>query len=384
MPAPDLGQAEERAARRPLRVNAFTRYGREAASTRQRLLQYIPALKAAGIEVESEPLLGNDYVRSLADGGTFSRLDVARSYLRRMRSLFSGPGADIIWVYAELFPYLPGWFETLAISRGRAIVYDLDDAFFHTYDASSNPLVRGLLGRKFEALLRRAAACSCGNAYLQDYASRFCRKTVVIPTVVDTDLYKPRAEQGDPHRPLVIGWIGSPSTWGYLRPILPLLAEMSRERGVKVRVVGAGVQAEKDRFPGLELIDWSEDREVADVQAMDIGIMPVPDEIWARGKSGYKLIQYMACGLPVVASPVGVNRDIVDHGISGFQATTLQEWRTFLGLLLDDTDLRLRMGAAGLSRAREEYSLAAQAPRLVDLFRSAAAESVDRPGRGGR
>ena len=370
MPGPVLAPAEPVALRRTVQVRAYTRHGREAASTRQRLLQYIPALEAAGFRVEVQPLLGDDYVRSLVAGGSFSRLEVAKSYVKRIRSLLARPSADIVWIYAELFPYLPGWFERLALSRSRAIVYDFDDAFFHTYSASSNRLIRKLLGSKFEPLLRRASACSCGNDYLLEYASNYCRRSIILPTVVDTDLYKPRLNRREPNLPLVIGWIGSPSTWGYLRPILPLLAELSRERGIKVRVVGAGAQAEKERFPGLDLVDWAESREVSDVQAMDIGIMPVPDDLWARGKSGYKLIQYMACGLPVVASPVGVNRDIVAHGTSGFQATTPDEWRTFLGLLLEDPELRLRMGAAGLKRVQENYSLSVQAPRLVDLFRS--------------
>ncbi|MDP9413958.1 MAG: glycosyltransferase family 4 protein [Pseudomonadota bacterium] len=366
-----------------MQIAAFTRYGRQAASTRQRLLQYIPALNAAGIDVAFEPLLDDEYIRSLAAGGAFSRLDVASSYLRRLRGLLSRPSADIIWIYAELFPYLPGWFERLALSRSRAIVYDFDDAFFHNYDASPNPLVRTLLGRKLEPLLRRASACCCGNAYLEDYASRFCERTMVVPTVVDTAHYTPRIMPSDPSRPVVIGWIGSPTTWRYMRPMLPLLAELVRERGVKVRVVGAGPKAEQDRFPGLELLDWAENREVADVQGMDIGIMPVPDEIWALGKSGYKLIQYMACGLPVVASPVGVNRDIVAHGASGFLATTPAEWRSSLSLLLDDADLRLRMGLAGRKHAEEDYSLAVHAPRLAGLLRSVARPGGDRQGRQG-
>jgi glycosyltransferase involved in cell wall biosynthesis len=137
-------------------------------------------------------------------------------------------------------------------------------------------------------------------------------------------------------------------------------------------VVGAGPSAAEASFPGLELLDWAEEREVADVQSMDIGIMPVPDEIWARGKSGYKLVQYMACGLPVVASPVGVNSDIIQHGETGFLARDMAEWRKFLLLLLDDADLRSRLGKAGRNRAEEHYSLQAHAPRLVELLRSVA------------
>jgi glycosyltransferase involved in cell wall biosynthesis len=141
---------------------------------------------------------------------------------------------------------------------------------------------------------------------------------------------------------------------------------------VKVRVVGAGPAAEADRFPGLELVEWTESGEVADVQDMDIGVMPVADEFWALGKSGYKLIQYMACGLPVVASPVGVNRDIVSHRVSGFHATSLEEWRNCLGTLIDDAGLRSRMGSAGRKRVEEEYSLQVHAPRLAALLRSVA------------
>jgi len=141
---------------------------------------------------------------------------------------------------------------------------------------------------------------------------------------------------------------------------------------VKVRVVGAGPSAAEEAFPGLELLDWAEESEVADVQGMDIGVMPVPDEIWAKGKSGFKLIQYMACGLPVVASPVGVNREIVEHEKTGLLATGAAEWRDALDLLISDSDLRARMGAAGRTRAEEKYSLRAHAPRLVQLLRDVA------------
>jgi glycosyltransferase involved in cell wall biosynthesis len=360
-----------------VRVVAFTRYGREAASTRQRLLQYIPALNAAGIEVRYEPLLSDEYVRNLATGRSSSWFDVLRAYLKRARTLLAGPKAEIVWVYAENFPLLPGWFELLALSRSRTVIYDMDDAFFHNYDSSPKLVVRALLGKKLQPLLRRASACCCGNAYLEGYASRFCRKTMIVPTVVDTDAYKPRTAARGAGEPLVIGWIGSPTTWRYLRPLLPILQDLVRERGVRVRVVGAGWEAEKDRFPGLDLVEWTESGEVGEVQRMDIGIMPVPDEIWALGKSGYKLIQYMACGLPVVASPIGVNRQIVRHGETGFQAATPEEWSISLRRLLDEPDLRARMGSAGRRLAEGEYSLKVHAPRLIELFKSVAeAEST--------
>jgi glycosyltransferase involved in cell wall biosynthesis len=368
MPALGSAPAEEYS-RAPIRVAAFTRYGREAASTRQRLLQYLPALNAAGIEVQFEPLLDDDYVRGLAQGRSVSRRRILRSYLARFRSIIAARKSDIIWVYAELLPYLPGWIEMLALGRRAAIVYDFDDAFFHNYDSSSNSLVRALLGRKLEPLMRSAAACTCGNDYLEAYASRFCARTMILPTVVDTQLYKarPSAATG---APVVIGWIGSPSTWPYLKPVLPILADLVRDRNVKIRIIGAGASATAEDRHGFEFVEWAEEREVADVQSMDIGIMPLPDEVWARGKSGYKLIQYLACAVPAVASPVGVNSEIVTHGRTGFIASTAEEWRRALCTLIDDADLRARLGAAGRERVQRDYSLQSQAPRLVHLLRS--------------
>jgi glycosyltransferase involved in cell wall biosynthesis len=348
-----------------LKLSAFAKYGDLAASTRQRLLQYIPHLEAAGIEVDCHYLAGNDYVRSLASGAGYSRLGIARAYAERLAKVLRGPDGDVIWVYAEMFPYLPAGFEKLVFRSGKPVVYDFDDAFFHQYDESESALQRRLLGGKLEPLLERAAACCCGNAYLRDFANRFRGDSMILPTVVDTDIYEPgdRANDGPP----VIGWIGSPSTWRFVQPYLPLLAELAREQGVKVRVVGAGAAARDDLFPGLELVEWSKDSEVSDVQAMDIGIMPLPDEPWAWGKSGYKLIQYMACGLPVVASPVGVNREIVQDE-TGYLASGADQWKSALSRLIDSPDLRRRMGDAGRRRAEAEYSLATHAPRLTELL----------------
>ena len=354
-----------------MKVQAFTKYGRSAASTRQRLLQYIPSLAAAGISVDYRPLLGEEYVRSIATGGRASRLAIARAYAARIRTLAARGDADVLWVYAELFPYLPSGLERLAFRRGVPVVYDFDDAFFHQYDDHPHPLVRRALRGKLEPLLRGASAVACGNDYLQDYAKRFNPRTTILPTVVDTDSYRPAPGRADDGAPVAIGWIGSPTTWSYVRPLLPLLRELVRSRGVVIRAVGAGSAAADDAFPGLELIDWTEASEVAQVQRMDVGIMPLPDERWARGKSGYKLIQYMACGVPLVASPVGVNREIVAHGANGFAATTVEEWRDALTRLIADAPLRRTFGAAGRRRAEERYSLRAHAPRLATLLRSA-------------
>jgi glycosyltransferase involved in cell wall biosynthesis len=350
-----------------MRVMAFTRYGRQAASTRQRFLQYFPALRAAGIEVEHRALLDDDYVASLATGEPYSKARVAKAYAYRLAQLVNARNADLYWVYVELLPFVPAFIERLAAVR-KPVVYDFDDAFFHSYDQSGNSLVRSLLGGKHAALLRHAAGCACGNAYLRDFAVRHCPNSIILPTVVDTARYRPKTKRS---KQVTIGWIGSPSTWPNVRPLLPLLKEFVASHNVRIRVVGAGRAAGEDQFDGLEFVDWTETQEIADVQAMDIGIMPLADRPFERGKSGYKLIQYMACGLPVVASPVGVNSQIVIDGANGFLASSEAEWRTALLRLIEDTALRAKLGKAGRNRAEQHYSLASQAPRLVELLESA-------------
>lgn len=359
-----------------MRVAAFTRYGARAASTRQRFLQYFPALRAAGIDVELHTLLDDDYVASLASGEPYPWSKVASAYAERFSYLLAARDVDLYWVYVELLPYFPAAIERLA-AAGKRVVYDFDDAFFHGYDQSGSWLVRGLLGNKHAALLRHAAACACGNAYLHDFAVRHCRRTIVLPTVVDTTAYRPRQRRKP--GPVTIGWIGSPSTWPNVRPLLPLLVELVRSRGVRIRAVGAGKAAEQDQFDGLDLVEWTEASEIAEVQGMDIGIMPLADRPFERGKSGYKLIQYMACGLPVVASPVGVNNEIVRDGENGLLAASPGEWREALVRLLADATLRQRMGVRGRGRAVAEYSLAVQSPRIVELIRSAGASRRQTP-----
>lgn len=353
-----------------MRVVAFTKYGRQAASSRQRVLQYLPSLRNAGIIVDVYPLLDDDYVRSLTSGDKASKVSIAAAYARRLGHLLHGQPADLLWVYGELFPWLPATFERLVFRSGLPVVYDLDDAFFQPYDDHKNPALRRLLSGKLTPLIKGAAAVCAGNPYLRDHAARLNSASHLLPTVVDIDFYRPASSDRD--RAVTIGWIGSPSTWGFVKPLLPLLAKLVRERGVRFLAVGAGAAAGRDHFEGSFFESWSEIGEIHAVQAMDIGIMPLPDQPWARGKSGYKLVQYMACGLPVVASPVGVNTTIVYDSLTGFLATDLDEWLSALERLIDDASLRRCMGQAGRVRAVEAYSLQVHAPRLVEIIRKAA------------
>lgn len=353
---------------RPLRIAKLTKYGTLAASTRQRFDQYDPYLRDAGIEFESAPLLKNDYIESLYRGHAPRRTLVLQRYFERLRFLISSSRFDLLWVHCELFPGIPGALEALAAPNKTKIVFDYDDAIFHNYDQSGTFWHKALYREKLGPLLKKADEVFCGNAYLRDYAARFNDRTRYVPTVLDTGTYRPgkdgnKVETGEP----VIGWLGSPSTWtGYVVPRLPMLLSVVEDQRARLEVVGAA--AVRESHPRLVIHEWHEEEEVQRLQAMDIGIMPLEDAPFARGKCGYKLIQYMACGLPVVASPVGVNAQIVDHGINGFLASSDEEWRTALCTLLADPALRARMGRNGRQKVEAEYSLNVWGPSVADAL----------------
>ena len=198
-------------------------------------------------------------------------------------------------------------------------------------------------------------------------ADRFSHHTEIVPTVVDTTKNVPSSQRRDEAQPIVVGWIGSPSTWTFVQPVMPILQRLSEELNLIIRVVGAGrPPAPSFRF---EFVEWSEDTEISALQSMDIGIMPLPDDPWARGKCGLKLIQYMACGLPVIASPVGVNCDLVEEGVNGLLASNERDWEAAIRRLVASSTLRANLGARGRKKVVDGYSLHVYGPRLAALVR---------------
>lgn len=349
-----------------MRVLLLSRYGRLGASSRLRSYQFIPYLESRGFDVSVAPFFGDDYVAGLY-GGNISRAGVLRAYFSRIMIMLQASRFDLIWVEKEMLPWMPSWLELGFFPSGIPIVVDYDDALFHRYDQHRLPIVRSLLGRKIDTVMRRADLVLVGNDYLAEYAGLAeARRVEWLPTVVDVSRYAVSSEASKER--MTIGWIGSPSTAQYLKLITSVLSKIVATRDVRVVAVGPNA-AQLEGVP-VEVRAWTEEDEVKEIKQFDIGIMPLSNEPFARGKCGYKLIQYMACGLPVVASPVGVNTSIVRDGIEGFWATSGAEWGRLLGLLLDDKALRQRMGAAGRIRVETEYSLQVAAPRLEQLLRS--------------
>lgn len=352
-----------------LKVILFSKYSRMGASSRLRSMQYLPLLAEHGIDVEVRELFPDAYLQARYGGNMFSaKKHVLKYYRHRLAQLFRLDRQSVLWVEGELFPYLPYWLESLLGRPAIPAVAEYDDALFHNYDLSSNSLVRRVLGRKIDRVMRHATCVIAGNGYLAARATQAgAQRVEIIPTVVDHRRYAVVAHAA--RAQTVIGWIGSPATQKYLLDIRHALAQVCAKHGARLLLIGASEQI-LEGLAGIpvELAAWSEDTEAATIARMDIGIMPLVDGPWERGKCGYKLIQYMACGLPVVASPVGVNADIVRHDENGYLAATDAAWEENLERLVMDASLRQRMGRAGRERVEREYSLVAQAPRLAAVL----------------
>lgn len=338
-----------------------------------RTFQYLPTFDAGGIDVTVEPLFSDRYVSGLQSGIKL-RAEVARAYLGRIQTMFKAKRYDLLWIEKECLPWLPGPLEDWLRPAAVPFVIDYDDAVFHRYDFSPNPWVRRFLTGKHPAGMQQAAMVIAGNPYLANFASQAGAVRVeVVPTAIDLDRYpQPAGSDPKPKAAPTIGWIGQRSTAAFLKPLAPVLRQLVQNKQACATAVGVDTQALD--LP-MQFVPWTEDTEVAAISQFDIGIMPLPDEPFERGKCGYKLIQYMASGLPVVASPVGVNRQIVEHGVNGFLAETPADWMAALQALLEDPALRFRMGQAGRKLVEQRYCIQVTGPRLASLLLEASRPS---------
>jgi glycosyltransferase involved in cell wall biosynthesis len=352
-------------------VLALTRYERLGASSRIRFLQFLPALESKGFTFDVQPLLDNDYVRSLYGGPAVGAANIIGAYARRFRALMrrNRMKYDLIWLEKEALPWLPTFME-IARLQGLPYVVDYDDAWFHRYE---NHWLSPLLGHKIDAVMRVAHTVVAGNDYLARRARQAgARHVEIVPTAIDLDRYRdlPTASAGEG---ATIGWIGIPLNAHYLTIIEPALRTVAVAAPIRLHVVGAPVPPQFDSIPAESFL-WTEDSEIARIAAFDIGIMPLHDTPWERGKCAYKLLQVMAAGKPVIASPVGANTQVVQHGVNGFLANTTEEWVEALRRLATDPDLRRRMGSEARRTVEERYSTAIVGPRLAEILSKAAQE----------
>jgi glycosyltransferase involved in cell wall biosynthesis len=297
---------------------------------------------------------------------------LAGGFLKRFIDILRAPVYDIVFIHREASPIGPPVFEwILRFILRRKIVYDFDDAIWLSDKENERGLVRfSKWRRKVRLICGWASSVSCANDYLCAYASQFNTRIILMPTTIDTDhVHNPdlHAYQKDLSR-LTIGWTGSHSTLKYLKLLEPTLTDIEREHPHVSFLVIADRKPQLS-LPGWEFIPWNPDSEAQDLLRIDIGVMPLPDDNWTKGKSGLKCLQYFALGIPAVASRVGVNAKIIDHGRNGFLASTPEEWKQHLVALIRNKELRAQFGAEGRKTVVEGFSIAANAETFLSLFK---------------
>lgn len=335
-------------------------------------MQYFPFLERAGAAITVSAFFDDESVKHFYATTKRRSLDVLSAYARRIRSVLTARRFSVIWIEKEMFPFLPGDLNILLTASGVPYVVDYDDAIFHNYDLHSSWLVRRCLSGKLNALLANAQHVTVGNGYLENYVRSHGAKDVTrVPTVVDIARYTVRPEPSSEE--LRIGWIGSPATAKYLYLVRDALIALGQRRRVKLVTIGAPSLA--DYGVPIEQHTWTEESENKLLGSVHLGIMPLPDEEWERGKCGYKLIQYMAAGRPVVASAVGINREIVTSDI-GYLTETQKDWVDALRELGNDPMKRGAYGKRARQLVEHEYSLQVTAPLVVSVLRAAAERKI--------
>lgn len=351
-------------------------HGRDRSpSQRYRFEAFEPGLRAAGFEVDYAGALTSDEARDFY--GPVSALRKGRIAARALarRALSLTRPADVVFVQREAFFMLNEWSEWLAHFRAP-VVFDFDDSIWIHAVSEANRRFAWLKNvEKIPRIVRLSHTVLAGNEYLAQWARAHSNNVHVVPTCVDTAHFAPRGGRAASDV-VTIGWSGSPSTFAHLRPLLPVLERLKAKYGPRVRYRVMGDPSFSHPPLQLQGEAWTAPTELELLREMDIGLMPLPDDAWTRGKCGLKGLVSMSMGAATVMSPVGVNREIVTHGIDGFLAGDDDAWFAQLSELVEDAALRQRIGAAGRQTVIDRYSVQRWTPTLVELLKRAALRST--------
>ncbi len=339
---------------------------------RFRIEQWEPILRESGVEITYAPFETEELRSVLYSGGKIIEKigGVTRGMKRRSDILISLSSFDLVYLFREAALLGPPWFERKIARSGVPLIFDFDDAIFFSYKSPSNGYLSYLkFPGKTAEICRLSSHVMAGNEFLADYARANNKNVTIIPTTIDTEKYK-FSERTNELEIVTIGWSGSFSTIQHLDTIRDVLQELARTEKFRLRVIGTPAY----QVPGVdvEAMQWRSETELDDLRQIDIGLMPLPDDNWSQGKCGLKALQYMALGVPTICSPVGVNSTIIKDGENGFLAGSKTEWIEKIKLLIHSPELRRKFGRAGRATVEQEYSAKVIAPKVLDVFRSAA------------
>ena len=349
-----------------MKILFLTKYTDLGPSSRMRTFQYLQYYKDAGIEYAVQPFFNDLYLKGFYNGKR-NYVNVVFCYLKRLALFFTVIKYDKIYIEKELFPYFPSIFESLLSFLKKKYIVDYDDAIFHNYDRSTQFLVKGLLKNKIDNVMKNADVVIVGNEYLAKRALGAGAKRIeIIPTVIDLRKYQYQVNNNEDR--IVVGWIGTKSTFDkHLVSIKDWLIKAQELLNIELHIIGI---TETNVFlgPHVKWIPWSEETEVADLSNIDIGIMPLINSPWEEGKCAYKIVQYLACGKPVIASNVGMNSELCVNGQTGFLADSEADFLDALQLLINDKELRKKMGMNGRALIEQKYNMQVTSKELIKIL----------------
>jgi glycosyltransferase involved in cell wall biosynthesis len=342
----------------------------QAPSQRFRFEQYIDALRDHGFEVNEYAFLDDKGWATLyKEGSTLTKaMAMLRSFFRRFLLLFKLSGIDYVFIHREASMIGPPIFEwIIAKILRKKYIYDFDDAIWLPNYSETNAKFHKLKAYgKVKKIIKWADQVVVGNDHLKKYALQFNSNVQIIPTTID--LKHTHTITTAHTNPVVIGWTGTHTTVKYLDQIVPVLQKLENDYTFEFRVISN--QAPEFELKSLNFVPWNKSTEIEDLAKINIGIMPMEDSKWSRGKCGFKGLQYMALEIPAIMSPVGVNTEIVKDGENGFLCDTPNEWEQTLRKLIEDIPLRKEIGARGKQTVIERYSVAANTVNYLNLFKS--------------
>ena len=322
-------------------------YSLELNSARYRVLQYLPYLKEQGVDVSIH---------------LFTQFK--RTWRNKLKFYNTLGQYDIFYVHRRIFPPLE--FAYIR-KKARRIIFDFGDAIMYRSSSSKNPysLSRRI---KFAYMMRRLDFVIAGNSFLKSEVLPYNSHVKVIPSSIDLSRYSPKKRYVRSESPIIIGWLGSSSTLKYLKSLMPTFEKLYQKYPHFQLKIVCDQFLDSNKIPVIKK-EWSLETEEADLKSFDIGVMPLKDDLWSRGKCGLKILQYFSVGVPAVCTPVGINRDIVQTGVNGFWAQNEKQWEDRLLQLMQEEDLRREMGIKGRKTVESFYSIDVNAPRIFGILK---------------
>lgn len=337
---------------------------------RFRFEQYLEILNAAGYEFQVFPFLTASTMRVLYQPNALhiKVSSVLLGFVKRLSHVFRARHASFIFIYREAAPFGPPVFEwILARVLKRKLIYDFDDAIWLPDEKKNWAFDLVKCRWKARSICGWSAQISAGNKYLAAFATRFSKSVTINPTTIDMRHHCVLQKEKNKAQKIIIGWTGSHSTLKYLTGLEPVLAHLQKKyNNIEFLVIA-------DRAPrlsiGFQFLKWNLQTEIVDLAKIDIGMMPLSDDDWTRGKCGFKALQYMAMEIATIASPVGVNSEIIHHLENGLLASTHEEWLMAFEQLINDPNLRARIGKSGRSTVQQHYSVTSNEENFLSLFK---------------